>query len=214
MVVVLTNLTGSLAKFARDLALLMQAEVGEASEGGSQSAGGSSTMPHKHNPVASAAVIAAHERMPGLAATMLHALPQEHERGLGLWQAEWEIVPEAFRLTAAALAYAIEIADAMRVNQRRMEDNFDALRGTTMAESISAALAMKIGRLRAHELLREATERANANKLHLRTVLKNMPEVSSELTDERIDQLMEPRAYLGSAQRFIDRVLGESDAGN
>ncbi len=214
IVQVLANLTGSLAKFARDVALLMQAEVGEVSEGRSESAGGSSTMPHKHNPVACAAVIAAYERMPGLAATMLLALPQEHERGLGLWQAEWDTVPEAFRLTASALEYAIEIADGMLVNKPRMQENFDALLGTTMAEAVSAALARKIGRLQAHDLLRQATERANQDKQHLKAVLKRMPEVHAELGEEEIDQLMEPRTYLGSAQQFIDRVLGETDAGD
>ena len=97
MVQVLAILTGTLAKFARDIALLMQSEVGEAAEAQSEGRGGSSTMPHKHNPVACAAVIATNARMPGLASTMLHAMSQEHERGLGLWQAEWDTVPEAFR---------------------------------------------------------------------------------------------------------------------
>ena len=156
MVEVLANLTGSLAKFARDIALLMQTEVGEASEGVSGSRGGSSTMPHKHNPVACAAVIAAHERMPGLVVTMLHAMPQEHERGLGLWQAEWETVPQAFRLTAAALGYALEIAENLVVDADRMRANLDALLGTTMSEAIGVALAPAMGRSVALDLLREA----------------------------------------------------------
>ncbi len=129
MVKVSANLTGSLAKFARDIALLMQTEVGEAAEGGSEGRGGSSTMPHKNNPVACAAVIAAHQRIPGLVVTMLHAMPQEHDRGLGLWQAEWDTVPEAFRLTAAALGYAIEIAEGLVIDVGRMRTNFDALLG-------------------------------------------------------------------------------------
>ena len=88
IVEVLAGLTGTLAKFARDIALLMQAEVGEVSERGGTNRGGSSTMPHKRNPVECAGVIAAHARMPGLVVTMLHAMPQEHDRGLGLWHAE------------------------------------------------------------------------------------------------------------------------------
>src|SRR5271165_1207450 len=80
VVQVLAILTGSLAKFARDIALLMQVEVGEAFERRFDGRGESSAMPHKRNPVACAAVLAAHARMPGLAATMLYAMPQEHER--------------------------------------------------------------------------------------------------------------------------------------
>lgn len=212
LVQVLALLTGSLAKFARDIALLMQAEVGEASESPSGDRGGSSTMPHKHNPVACAAVLAAHTKMPALASTMLHAMPQEHERGLGLWQAEWDIVPEAFRIAAAAVEYSVEIAEGLVINASRMQANFDALLGTTLSEAVSAELAPKIGRPEAHALLRNASDRALREKRNLGDVLKEMPEALQHLTKEDINRLMNPHAYLGSAQRFIANVLGESNA--
>lgn len=213
MVEVLANLSGSLGKFARDIALLMQSEIGEVSEGSGEGRGASSTMPHKRNPVACAAVIAAQERMPGLVVTMLHAMPQEHERGLGLWQAEWETVPEAFRLTAAALGYAIEIAEGLIVDADRMRVNSEALLGISMAEAVGTALAPRIGRSAAHELLRVAVKHATEEKRHLGSVLKSMPEVTAQLSAEQIDSLMEPRRYLGSAGRFIAGLLGEPDAG-
>jgi len=212
MVQVLAILTGTLAKFARDIALLMQSEVGEAAEESSEGRGGSSTMPHKHNPVACAAVIATNARMPGLSATMLHAMSQEHERGLGLWQAEWDTVPEAFRLTAAALAYSIEIAQGLQVDAARMKSNLDSLLGLPLSEAVSAALAPKVGRSTAHDLLRTATERATAEKRNIADILKQVPQVTAHLTEVEIDQLLDPGAYLGSAQRFITRVLGEADA--
>jgi 3-carboxy-cis,cis-muconate cycloisomerase len=212
MVQVLAILTGTLSKFARDIALLMQSEVGEAGEEADEGRGGSSTMPHKHNPVACAAVIATHARMPGLAATMLLAMPQEHERGLGLWQAEWETVPEAFRLTAAALAYSVEIAQGLQVDGARMQSNLDGLLGLPMSEAVIAALAPKVGRSTAHDLLRTATQRAAEEKRNLAGILKQLPEVTAHLTDVEIDRLLDPGAYLGSAQRFISQVLGEADA--
>jgi 3-carboxy-cis,cis-muconate cycloisomerase len=212
MVQVLAILTGTLAKFAKDIALLMQSEIGEATEESNEGRGGSSTMPHKHNPVACAAVIATHARMPGLAATMLLAMPQEHERGLGLWQAEWETVPEAFRLTAAALGYSIEIAQGLQVDAGRMRSNLDNLLGLPLSEAVSAALAPKVGRSIAHDLLRTATQRAMEEKRNLAEILKQTPEVTAHLTEEEIDRLLDPRASLGSAQRFIARVLGEADA--
>lgn len=211
---VLANLTGSLAKLARDVALLMQPEIGEASEGNQADRGGSSTMPHKHNPVACAAVVAAHARMPGLAATMLLAMPQEHERGLGLWQAEWETIPETFRLTAAALAYSIEIAEGLHAFPERMQANLDAQLGVTMSEAVSAALAPKIGRAKAHDLLREATARATTEHQHLGHILRQMLEVTAHLSNSDIDRLLEPPNYLGSAERFIARILGEPHARN
>ncbi len=209
MVQALTLLTGSLAKSARDIALLMQAEVGEASEGTDNERGGSSTMPHKQNPVACAAILAAHAKMPGLVQTLLTAMPQEHERGLGSWQAEWDIVPEAFRLTAAALHYSIEIANGLTVDPERMRANLDALLGVTLSEAVSAALAPKVGRSAAHDILRNAVMRAKQERRHLSEVLKQMPEVSAHLSDDEIDRLLNPRVYLGSAQRFIARVLEE-----
>lgn len=212
MVQVLAILTGTLAKFARDVALLMQSEVGEAAEAHSEGRGGSSTMPHKHNPVACAAVIATNARMPGLSATMLLAMSQEHERGLGLWQAEWDTVPEAFRLTAAALAYSIEIAQGLQADAARMMSNLDSLLGLPLSEAVNAALAPKVGRSAAHDLLRTATERAAAEKRNLADILKQLPQVTAHLTEVEIDRLLDPRAYLGSAQRFISRVLGEADA--
>ncbi|MGA8042563.1 MAG: 3-carboxy-cis,cis-muconate cycloisomerase [Terracidiphilus sp.] len=211
---VLALLTGSLAKFAKDIALLMQTEVGEVSEGRAAGRGGSSSMPHKHNPVACAAVLAVHATMPSLAATMLTAMPQEHERGLGLWQAEWETVPEAFRRTAAALAYATEIAEQLEADPARMLANLDAALGVPMAEAVSVALAQKIGRSKAHALLRDATARAQQEQRYLGDVLKQLPEVVEHLTPTSIDRLLDPHHYLGSAQAFIERVLGDVDAGD
>jgi len=169
-------------------------------------------MPHKHNPVACAAVLAVHARMPGLVTTVLHAMPQEHERGLGLWQTEWETVPEVFRLASAALAYSVDIVENLEVDPARMLANFDSLLGLTLSEAVSVALAPKIGRSAAHEILRNATVRAAGEKRHLRDILKQSPEVTAHLSNDAIDWLMEPREYLGSAQRFIARVLGEADA--
>jgi len=211
MVQSLAILTGTLAKLGRDVALLMQAEVGEVAEGGG-GRGGSSTMPHKHNPVASAALIAIHARMPGLAATMLLAMPQEHERGLGLWQAEWDTVPEAFRLASASVAYATELTEGLTVDGERMLANLAASRGLPLAEAVSAALAPRIGRSAAHDLLGGAADRAIAENRHLSSVLKQMPDVTAHLSATEIDELLDVRNYLGSAQRLIARVVGDDDA--
>lgn len=207
---VLAMLTGSLGKFARDVALLMQAEVGEAAEPAKEGRGGSSTMPQKRNPVASAAVIACATRAPALAATLLSAMPQEHERGLGLWQAEWATLPELFRLTAAALARSIEIAEGLEVDAARMAENLQRTQGLAQAEAVSVALATTVPRAKAHELVREATREAAAKGHALANVLKAMPEVTEHLSEKEIDRLLEPRAYLGSTRRFIERVLGDT----
>jgi 3-carboxy-cis,cis-muconate cycloisomerase len=212
MVQVLAILTGTLAKFGRDVALLMQAEVGEVSEAIDEGRGGSSTMPHKHNPVASAALISIHAKMPGLVVTMLNAMPQEHERGLGMWQAEWDTMPEAFRLTSASVAYAIELTEGLKVDAKRMQANLEAGLGLSLAEAVSVALAPKIGRVDAHDLLRKAVDQAMNEGRHLSGVLKQMPEVKKHLNDAEIDELLDARNYLGSSQVFIEHVIGDDDA--
>ena len=171
-------------------------------------------MPHKHNPVGCAALIAIHAKMPGLAATMLLAMQQEHERGLGLWQAEWDAVPEAFRLTSASISYATEVIEGLKVDASRMQANLDVTHGLPLAEAVSSALASKIGRSKAHEVLHKAANLAKAKKLPLSNVLKEMSEVKTHLNDAEIDGLVDVRNYLGSAQRFISRVVGDDDAHN
>ena len=214
IVQLLALVTGTLAKLGRDLALLMQSEVGEVSEGGAEGHGGSSTMPHKHNPVGCAALVAIHAKMPGLTATMLYAMQQEHERGLGGWQAEWDAIPEAFRLTSASISYATEVIEGLNVDPDRMEANLAATHGLPLAESVSAALASKIGRIEAHEVLRRAADRAVTEKRQLSDVLKETPEATAHLTGAEIDRLLDPHNYLGSAQRFIARAMGDDDAGS
>jgi 3-carboxy-cis,cis-muconate cycloisomerase len=208
----LALLVGTLGKFAKDIALLMQQEVGEASEPASEGRGGSSTMPQKQNPVACATILASAVRTPGLVATMLSAMPQEHERGLGLWQAEWETLPEIFRLTSVALSRSVELAEGLVVDTARMDSNLNSTLGLNQSEAVSVALASTLGRAAAHEIVREAALQAKAKNQHLSTVLKGIPEVAVHLVPEAIDRLLQPREYLGSTHLFIKRVLGDLDA--
>jgi 3-carboxy-cis,cis-muconate cycloisomerase len=200
-------LVGTLGKIARDVSLLMQTEVGEVFEPAGQDRGGSSTMPHKRNPVACAAILAVATRVPGLVATMLSAMGQEHERGLGGWQAEWETLPEIFRLSAAALARTIEIAEGLEVNRERMLANLEATHGLVLSEAVSAALTVFIGRSQAHTLLEGASKRAIAGKRHLRDVLMEMPDVRTYLSEADLNRLFDPKNYLGSTRLFIERVV-------
>lgn len=116
-------LAGALGKVGRDVALLSQNEVGEVREG---APGGSSSMPHKQNPVASVAVVACALRTPGLVATLLGAMPGEHERAAGAWHAEWETLGDLLRLTGSAAAWTRELLDGLEVDAARMRANLDA----------------------------------------------------------------------------------------
>lgn len=211
---VLGLLVGTLGKVARDVSLLMQTEVAEVFEPSEEGRGGSSTMPHKRNPVASAIVLSAALRVPGLVATLLTAMVQEHERGLGNWQAEWETLPEIFRLTAAALDRALEIARGMHVDSEKMAANLKASLGLPLAEAISVALAAYVGRERAHDLVQRASQRAVGAGRHLCEILMEDAEICQYLSAPDIERSMDPVNYLGSTRTFIARVLGDDEAGH
>jgi 3-carboxy-cis,cis-muconate cycloisomerase len=139
---------GAAAKVARDVTLLAQGEVGEAREGGDPSRGGSSSMAHKRNPVAAVSALACAERVPGLVATMLAAMGQEHERAAGAWQAEWPTLLDLLRLTGSAVAWTAELAPGLEVDPARMAANLAAAPGDHDDDAGAAALVA--GALAAH----------------------------------------------------------------
>jgi len=204
---VLGMLTGSLGKMARDLSLLMQTDVAEAAEPAGEGRGGSSTMPHKRNPVGCAAVLACARRMPALVSTMLSGMVQEHERALGGWQAEWDTLPDIVQLTAGALQQMRGIAEGMTVDAERMLTNLDVTHGLIMAEAVTLALGNAMGRQAAHHAVEAACRQAASSGRHLREVLLADPVISGILPPAKIDELLDPAHYLGQARHFVDRVL-------
>jgi 3-carboxy-cis,cis-muconate cycloisomerase len=204
-------LTGTCGKIARDVSLLMQTDVGEAFEPAAPGRGGSSTMPHKRNPTAAAVALAAATIAPNLVATILAAQVQEHERGLGSWQAEWPTFP-ALVITSGALNAVADIAQGLEVDSERMRANLDATRGLIMAEAVAFALAAKIGKPQAHKIVEEASRKASAAKRDLQDVLGEDDQVKLSLSVGELAKLFEPMGYQGAAQTFIDRIVGSLHA--
>jgi 3-carboxy-cis,cis-muconate cycloisomerase len=202
-------IAGSLGKLGRDLSLLMQTEAGEVFEPSAPGKGGSSTMPHKRNPVSAAVLIGAATRAPGLVATMLAAMPQEHERSLGLWHAEWETLPELCCLVSGALQQALVVVPGLEVDVARMRANLELTQGLVLAEAVSIALAQKIGRDAAHHLIEQCCKQAVREGAHLRTVLGANAEVSAQLSADELDRLLDAAHYLGQARRWVERAVAE-----
>jgi len=201
---------GTLGKIARDISLHTQTEVGEVFEPSADGRGGSSTMPHKRNPVTSAVVLSAAARVPPLVSTMLAAMIQEQERGLGGWHAEWETLPDIVRLTAGALHHLTTTVSELELDPERMRQNLDVTHGLIFAEAVAMALAEKMPRTEAHELVQQACKRARTTRRELRSVLAQDAIVKTNLSDAELDRLFTPANYLGVADQFIDRVLASS----
>jgi 3-carboxy-cis,cis-muconate cycloisomerase len=212
-------ITGSCGKIARDVSLMMQTDVGEAFEPAGAGRGGSSTMPHKRNPVAAASALGAATMAPNLAATIFAAQVQDHERSAGPWHAEWPTLPALMLVTSGALAAIVDLAEGLEVDAARMGANLDATHGLIMAEAVTFALAEKIGKSAAHHLIEAASKQAIAEKRHLRDVLANDPRLSEHLRAiggepldaGQLENLFEPMAYQGVSQELIDRLLASLD---
>jgi 3-carboxy-cis,cis-muconate cycloisomerase len=187
---------GSIGKAARDVTLMAQTEVAEVRETAS---GGSSTMPHKQNPVAAVAALACSSQAPGLAATLLAAMIQEHERAAGAWHSEWKPFSDLLRATGSAAAWLRASLEGLEVDAVRMRVNLDATGGLLLAERVVGALAPELGRLAAHELV----EHAAASSLPFADALER----ATELPRAEIDRLLDPVEYLGSAGELVDRAL-------
>ena len=190
---------GVAGKVAGDVVLLAQTEVAEVREGGER--GGSSTMPHKRNPVAAISARAAARQAPGLVATLLAAMEHEHERAAGAWHAEWAPLRELLRATGSAAAWLRDSLGHLEVDPQRMRENLDSTGGAPMAERVARALADALGRDAADELVREALADGRLAQA-----------AGEHLPAEEVERLLDPAGYLGAAPVFVDRALREHAA--
>jgi 3-carboxy-cis,cis-muconate cycloisomerase len=198
---------GSLAKMAKDISLLMQGEVAEAFEPGGDGRGGSSTMPHKRNPIACALTLAAANRVPGYAASFLAGMPQEQERGVGGWHAEAATIARTIEDTGLALVSMNEVAEGLTVDTARMCRNIADTRGAIFAERAMMKLSAALGRQEAEKVIEEALQNAAKNGTDLPGALAAMPQVTTVLSADELRDLAGPESHLGAAETFRKQLL-------
>jgi 3-carboxy-cis,cis-muconate cycloisomerase len=181
--------SGTMAKIAGDVVLLAQTEVGEVREGGGDR-GGSSAMPHKHNPVAAISALAGARQAPGLVANLLAAMEHEHERAAGAWHAEWGPLRELLRATGSAAAWLRDCLEHLEVDPERMRANLDE---AMLAERVAGA----IGGADAGDRVREALAGGGS-----------LADVAHEhLSADEAARVLDPATYLGATDQLIDRAL-------
>ncbi|MFC3111009.1 3-carboxy-cis,cis-muconate cycloisomerase [Undibacterium arcticum] len=208
-------MVGSLGKIATDLSLLAQGEIAELAEPSGNGRGGSSAMPHKRNPVSSMIALAAAARTPQRAAALLAGMGQEHERGLGNWQAELAEWPGMFLSAHGALTALAEAMAGLHVDTVRMRRNIDALQGLVFAEAVSIYLAAAIGRPQAHGLMEQLTQLAVANGKdlaavitdHVKTAVKTDTRLRDKIDLSVLQTLFDPVAATGPAETLARQQL-------
>jgi 3-carboxy-cis,cis-muconate cycloisomerase len=168
-------------------------------------------MPHKRNPVAAIEADACVRAVAAQAAVLLASMRVEHERGAGAWQAEWSAVGEAFRLTAGAVGRTRAAVDGLVVDVDRMRSNLDLAGGLVMSEAALSALAARLGRARAEEIVRAAAGRVAAGAGTLGEVLAADPAVVAVLSPGDLAAALDPSHYLGQSAALIDRALADHE---
>lgn len=202
-------LAGATAKIARDVSLLMQPEVGEAAEFAAEGRGGSSSMPHKRNPVGCLTVLEAALRAPGLAATLLAQLAPEHERGLGQWQSQWFTLRDLLCGTASALGAMAEVLEGLRIDGEAMRANLERSRGLVYSENVSVRLSRALGKQAAHALTVNLCGTALREGKTLAETIRADPQASALIAAEELDGLFDPETCFGASAPMIERVLAE-----
>lgn len=199
--------TGTLAKLATDVKLMMQTEVGEVFEPFAPGRGASSTMPQKRNPISCLYILSTASVVRQQVAALLEAMVEDHERSTGPWEIEWIALPEVFLLSAGALAQARSLIAGLHVDADRMRANLDLTRGLIVSEAVMMGVAPYLGRERAHDLIYDLCRQAIATHRPLVELLCERPDITRHLDRAALERLVDPGNYLGVAGEMIDRVL-------
>ncbi len=197
----------TMGKIAHEVILLQKTEVAEIEEPFQRGKVGSSTMPHKRNPMLCEAIQAQARLARGLAAPMLEAMTAEHERDWSSMHTEWSIIPEASILTGGAVAQTLAVIRGLRVNRERMRANVDLSHGLPLSEAVMMQLAAHVGRQVAHDLIYEAAMAAFEQARPLRDLLLEDPRVAEHIPAADINRLLQPETYTGLCGEFVDRVV-------
>jgi 3-carboxy-cis,cis-muconate cycloisomerase len=198
---------GSMAKLAGDIILLSQTEVAEITEAAVPGKGGSSAMVQKRNPVDAVSAIASSRLALAAVPLLFSSLTSEHERAAGGWQAEWVAVPDLFCHAAGAVAHVADAIRGLVVDSARMSANLELGGGLLMAESLTTALAARIGRLNARPLVQQICNHARLAGLSLKQAALTHPQIAGILAAAEIRNALDPAAYLGVSDILIDRAL-------
>ena len=196
----LTMLTGALGKIGQDLVLLAQSEIAEVTPAGG---GGSSTMPHKSNPIAAEMLVTLARFSATQMSHMYHSQIHEHERSGTAWLLEWLSLPEIVMASGKSLALAVELVPSLHINAAKMRENMEISHGAMLAEAATFALVNHMARDGADQLVKQAIAQSQHNH-------SNMFDELPKLTDAPVDwdHVRDPANYVGMSNHYIDRVIG------
>lgn len=199
--------SGVLGKIAVDVLSLTRSEVLEATEPTAVGRGESSAMPQKRNPTLSTLVRSAALQVPALSSIVFQAMLAEDERPAGAWHSEWQPLREILILVGGATETAVELVSGIEPDPARMQINIGITGGAVVSERLSMVLAPKLGKLESKKLLQNAAFESASRSIPLLDILVEDDQLRELLSIEEIQQLLEPRNYLGDTSNIIDRIV-------
>jgi 3-carboxy-cis,cis-muconate cycloisomerase len=205
---VLAMVATTMSKIAHEIILLQKSEVAELEEPYQRGKVGSSTMPHKRNPMMCEGIMAEARIVRGVLTTLLMAMESEHERDWSTVHIEWACVPEAAILTGGAVAHTLRVIEGLNVYRERMRANVDLLDGLSLSEAVMLELGAYVGRQIAHDVVYEASMAAYEQRRPLRELLLEDERITRHLTPDKLDDILRPERYTGLCGEFVDRVAG------
>jgi 3-carboxy-cis,cis-muconate cycloisomerase len=205
-------LTGTLAKFATDLKLMMQTEVDEASEPYVANRGSSSTMPQKRNPISCCYIHACAASVRQGVAALLDAMVEDHERASGPWEIEWITLPAVFTLAGGALSQACFVLEGLEVHPDQMRANLNLTRGLIVSEAVMMGLAPVMGRDKAHDVIYDLVHDPASHGKDLAELLLQRQDVTESMSEDEIRKFTDPTNYFGLAPMMVDRLLATPKA--
>ena len=200
------QLTSTCAKFALDVKLMMQTEVGEVSEPYVLHRGSSSTMPQKHNPISCAYITATASTVRQLSASLFDAMVADHERSTGPWEIEWIVLPQISTLTHACMTHTETLVAGLQVHEEKMTENLGITRGAVVSEAVMMGLAPRLGRQEAHDVVYELCVKASQEHRPLVDLLCEHGAVG-KMGRQELERLCDPANYLGYSEVMVERVL-------
>lgn len=206
---VLALCAGTLGRIIHEILTLQRTEILELEEPFFMGKVGSSTMPHKRNPAVLENVLALLRNVRSIAPSIVESMISENERDWGCFLSEWEAIPRACHLMAAALEKSKNILKNLIVYEQHMERNLFKQKGLMMSECVMMHMAPRLGRMTAHEIIYKGAMEAYEKEIPFKDVLMNTPAVKEEFTEEEIDHMLNPHSYIGLAPEFVDRVLAK-----
>jgi len=208
---VLGILTATLGKMANEVVTLQKTECAELEEPFKMGKVGSSTMPHKRNPMYSEGVVCLSKIVRSTVPLAIECMIGEHERDMRPWQTEWEFIGKVSNMTDAALSESIHIFTDLIVRPDHIQENLYKLHGLMLSEAVMMKMGRRIGRQEAHEIVYESAMEAFEKGIPFKDVLLKDKRVLSNFDITEIDEILDPQNYTGLAGEFVDRVVGKGN---